>query len=62
MVSAVVVAEEAWDWEVSLAVAAAAMVTLADEGWVDMAEMVILEAAAQEALVTELALEVGEVD
>lgn len=56
MVSAVAVAEEEWDWEVSemgsVAVAAAEVVALTYEE--DMAEMV-----AQEGTVTDLALEVG---
>lgn len=65
MVSAVAVAAEEWDWEVSekgsVAVAAAAeVVALTDEEEsVDMAEMVILEMVAQEGTVTDLALEVG---
>lgn len=58
------VAAEEWDWEVSekgsVAVAAAEVVALTDEEEsVDMAEMVILEMAAQEGTVTDLALEVG---
>lgn len=69
VVSAVASEQEAVsavEWEVSeeglVSVTAAVAVALADHKVVDTAEMVVLEAVAQEAAAMELALEAGSVD